>query len=83
MSEPLRNVQVRSHTHRTFVINPFIHICQKEKIVSEIVAKILAVNGLNDDVIPVLGSFFLLLPSEVPRHLFHFPHDAWQAKNQI
>ena len=55
MSEPLRNDQARSHTLRTFVINPFIHICQKEKIASEIVAKILAVNGLNDDVIPVLG----------------------------
>ena len=30
-SGPVRNVQMRNHTPRTFVISPLIHIHQKEK----------------------------------------------------
>ena len=37
----------------------------------------------SDDIILVPGSFFLLLLSEVPLHLFHFHHGDLQATNQI
>ena len=38
-SEAVKNVPVKNHTFRTFVINPTIHICQEEKISAKLGGK--------------------------------------------
>ena len=42
-SESVRNVQLKNHTLRTFLINPLVHIRQKEKIELEFSAEIASV----------------------------------------
>ena len=34
-SKPVTNVEVRKHALSTFVVNPLVHICQKEKIAAK------------------------------------------------
>ena len=43
MSESVRNVQLKNRTLRTFLINPLVHIRQKEKIELEFAAEIASV----------------------------------------
>jgi hypothetical protein len=45
MSELVTNVQVKKNALDTFVINPLIHIRQKEKIALKIAVKVASVNG--------------------------------------
>ena len=40
MSGSYKDVQVKHPTLKTFVINPLVHICDKEKVEQELAAKI-------------------------------------------
>ena len=52
---------VKKNPQSTFVINPLIHICQKEKIALKIAVKVANVNGrLNVRLLIVLNSFVLV-----------------------
>ena len=37
--KPVGNISERKHTLETLIVNPFVHIRQKEKIIPEIAAK--------------------------------------------
>jgi hypothetical protein len=45
MSELVTNVQVKKNALDTFVINPLIHIRQKDEIALEIAVKVASVSG--------------------------------------